>query len=1755
MAEYNREDSFYVELENSELSGSGKTMDYGFTDFVTKGVPLTLASVVNSFVNTPAAIGRLFGADTKDWVEMADYGFSQDTMQYYDENKAAIDTAALVVGSFAPGLASIKALKMAQAGKFGEGVAKFSGVFNSGQKAAVAAAEAEIAKGSLSMTGALNAAKYRAVAYGFGEQALQAATWELATVATMQGNSAIESQTWKQLAENVAWGAVTGGIIGGSLDAISTISGIKKTALNKEFGEKIYEISKRAGIGDYAHGDYVQTMLDSVFSKPAPGADTSAARKLRDTLSGAMQTAKERLGLATPGAEDTVLSSAFLDSISNLRSDALARGYSDDMVRSEFNKQLRGLVSLRRINEADEIIPPSAAISMKKKGEVVIFKTPEEGMAAARNAKDSDFIWLRSNRSPELPLAVSYESDGVKLREARKAGADVYITADGQIKTFSSDVEQIPYPGQNRKLTPAEAYRRNQETQPGTLNIIEKYAESGGKKGRLTSSLYMDMRTGEVFDEPFKHWSLADEAKSLELTADRKGLIVNKQEIIKQEGTKVIDYAAESVKDITARWAWVAANLGKEGQETFTAVMRQAGPVHMTDLPRLEAMQQYLIANRIESLDLAAQQLPEINVVGLNGVESTARISDFGQPLFESAQDVLARFIDEQRKTVVIDMAKAGKSIDEISLATGSDKKFLERMLANDPQTKNLPIPTLELKSYLAPTRAKLEYDVSAFTNDVTGQRIYGELDQAYRMAVAKDRMDTVTASFFGKEWDRIRIDGNIEQASTQGARPGALTATNEEAETLGGKAQFVGAQVTRIIQEATRKASDELSSFMTAVVSSPEAGAEYAAMRAAMSRTGEKFRILDANSAVYKEIRDNPNSFIPRDMIDAVEAGGGLAVWKDGIKVGEDGKFYFDVRNLPAETGYVVPGGVTAQKAMEANQKVKMPAYSIRQPATVQLMKKEADFNFRRVSQENSLKEAQGRNARDISEGEIYFPPVNTKRYPHFAFIRKESMTVLDEKEEISFIVARSAEDLKAKISTLPSDYRAITKDQVSDYKKLMNEFDYDLVVNSTAVDSDLRKRGLLSEFYPRANYQELVQDSLDHHLRMEAKLIRDHVEAANAELFATLRGMSDSYKTVAKSHMGIADEAIKDPYQSYINTAMAIPERAGPFVSMWFDAQRRVSEKASAVFNSLQETLGRPGAKPTDADYARMTRELERIGYGNPYKLALNGAERQAFEAASRLPPQQYLERWSGKLQAAVATMGIRLDLMQSFINAVSTPVMLTMQAEASRLQALKSQLAVNVPGTNGAVKLPGTMQLLQKAVSDMSGESGRKLTEYYAEFGAVRNKAADFAVHDLYDAIRIVPGDSAAATMQKMEEQVSKFVESAQKVTLSDKSEIFARAWAARTAHLIYEAAGYQGKELEAAILTFTNRVHGNHLTSQRPLLFQGWLGQAVGLYQTYQLNLIQQMVRELAQGRKRSVVMAMGAQGTLFGMQGLPGFHVINDNIIGNAEGNTAHHDLYSLVPSYFGGEVGKFLLYGGVSNLLRDMGGGIYSRGDISPRQLTVIPVLPQDLPAVAVASRAIGNIANTLGQVANGADLWETFTRGIEHNAMNRPVAGFAQVLQGYSTTSKGSLISANRPVDGNLLDLFTWSNVGRMLGARPLDEAIALDDKFRLNLYLAADKERLTSLGAAVKSKLVGGGEVTDAEMEEFALKYSASGGRAEHFGRAMINWTRDANQSVVNEVYGKMQTPVVQRAIRVMGGEKLPDYLNMEAEGEPRM
>jgi len=153
------------------------------------------------------------------------------------------------------------------------------------------------------------------------------------------------------------------------------------------------------------------------------------------------------------------------------------------------------------------------------------------------------------------------------------------------------------------------------------------------------------------------------------------------------------------------------------------------------------------------------------------------------------------------------------------------------------------------------------------------------------------------------------------------------------------------------------------------------------------------------------------------------------------------------------------------------------------------------------------------------------------------------------------------------------------------------------------------------------------------------------------------------------------------------------------------------------------------------------------------------------------------------------------------------------------------------------------------------------------------------------------------------------MKKIVDLGAKLTLADRTEEFVRFVAARTADNIFSAAGFEGMDLQQQVRTFVNRVHGNYVSSQRPVAFQGPIGQAMGLFQTYQFNLMQQVFRHIENGDKKSLAILFGLQSSLFGLQGLPGFQALNTHIVGNASNNPDHTDFYSSFPQTFDKKLG------------------------------------------------------------------------------------------------------------------------------------------------------------------------------------------------------------------------------------------------------
>jgi hypothetical protein len=462
---------------------------------------------------------------------------------------------------------------------------------------------------------------------------------------------------------------------------------------------------------------------------------------------------------------------------------------------------------------------------------------------------------------------------------------------------------------------------------------------------------------------------------------------------------------------------------------------------------------------------------------------------------------------------------------------------------------------------------------------------------------------------------------------------------------------------------------------------------------------------------------------------------------------------------------------------------------------------------------------------------------------------------------------------------------------------------------------------------------------------------------------------------------------------------------------------------------------------------------------------------------------------------------------------------------------------------------MRVPSTTKLLADSVSNFFGTNKTALIDRYKEIGAIKEVSTLY--HDMIDDLAYRPNIAPKEWVEK----AGRGVETAAKLAGNNFSEDFTRFVSAdvmrQLSDPLVEAGRMTVKEQNAYISTFVNRTQGNYVTSQRPIVFQGTTGAAVSLFQTYAFNVLQQLHRHMQAGDKKTLAIFAGMQGSIFGLNGLPFFDAANTYILGKwlAE-NPEHKDVYSVLPA-FNKELGDWMLYGTASAFPLFSGSfpALFTRGDINPRHITILPTNIVDVPAVSASIKLVENLYEFSRNIAGGADASNAFLRALEHQGWNRPLAGFAQVLAGRSTTSTGSLISAANEFETTSMLAATvdrvvnYGGVTRLLGSRPMDEAVALQALYREKRYEAMDKARIERLGEVVKSKLYNNDVPTDEEYQDFMQRYARSGGRIETFNQAYMRWTKDANQSVVNQMLRKHENPFSQKLFEIMGGEPLSE------------
>ena len=272
-----------------------------------------------------------------------------------------------------------------------------------------------------------------------------------------------------------------------------------------------------------------------------------------------------------------------------------------------------------------------------------------------------------------------------------------------------------------------------------------------------------------------------------------------------------------------------------------------------------------------------------------------------------------------------------------------------------------------------------------------------------------------------------------------------------------------------------------------------------------------------------------------------------------------------------------------------------------------------------------------------------------------------------------------------------------------------------------------------------------------------------------------------------------------------------------------------------------------------------------------------------------------------------------------------------------------------------------------------------------------------------------------------------------------------------------------------------------------------------------------NVLRQLFRHTQAGDKKTLAVFAGLQTTVFGLNGLPGFEAINTHLVSNLmAGNPDNQDAYTVLHG-FNPEVGNWLLYGTASAFPlfpAEHMPALFTRGDINPRHITVVPTSFVDIPTVSASIRLVDAITSTGRSILQGADVSDSLLRGLEHNGWNRPLAGFAQLLGGQSVTRSHSLISAHGDMDSTFFlaaigeRAIEYGGITRLMGARPMNEAVALDAYYRQTAYRALDRARIERIGRAVKTKLEAGQMPTEEEYLNFLEQYTSGGEGVEESG-----------------------------------------------------
>ena len=823
--------------------------------------------------------------------------------------------------------------------------------------------------------------------------------------------------------------------------------------------------------------------------------------------------------------------------------------------------------------------------------------------------------------------------------------------------------------------------------------------------------------------------------------------------------------------------------------------------------------------------------------------------------------------------------------------------------------------------------------------------------------------------------------------------------------------------------------------------------------------------------------------------------------------------------------------------------------AIPLETPRVREAVIKHIELSDARNVQWKNLHAVQG-NTNDKLQG--VFRPIrpDSRDFKHVAFVKDETLVGVG---HTRMLFAQNADELEAQIAKVNEigRYKVYTKQDAEGFYKARGEYEYDKTLHENYLDTDLQSRGIQSNFLPPTDPQKIVNQFLQQHVREENALLKQSIRARYHKEVKELERLAGQWDTTRGSRIGtrsieeILTSNDSNPYTAMIKAMFNTTKIEE--MPAWLRGMNEVLDGyVSKAWNSAEQVWNTAAAKgalnPEAID--QVNKIFDELGFKSAYY------DTATTLLANAKVPRGVLTGFVRKANAFLTTTILRLDAFNAVNNLVGNSVLYSSELKgltdaikkgsAEGAGELAKLAGLKLPGVEDVVFNPGL--LMANAIKRLHGPDKDVLIAEYKKRGLAPDLSDQY--YKSLDAMTLNGLESVSDMGKKsaqLDEIAGNFAKWGEKVTGNKWAEQFNRLLAADTMKQITEIAVKHGLIDERAawayVVTFSKRVNGVIRAAERPLMFQGPVGQAMGLFQSYQINLLQQVFRNIGEGRGKAVAMMAGMQASVFGASSLPGFNLINSALVGDAAGNPEHYDLFSATKTIFGQTGADWLMYGVPSNVLN---ASLYTRGDTNPRTWHVVPnpTNPSEIPFISAFAKAFGSLKQASGQVAEGAPLWGSFLSGIEHLGLSRPLAGLAATAR---ALDGGDVISTQR--NGNISgsnDFLSLSTLVRLAGAKPIDEAIITNGYFRINAYAEKDRLRREELGSAVKQKILEGGEIGQDEIGDFARSYVEKGGSATGFNQWWMNQYKNATRTQAQQMTEKLTDPYARRMQEVMGGRE---------------